>query len=327
MREAAYKALGEKMIGQGDTVDQFEKKLTKLIKSRYLVSLNSGSSALELAYHLMDFKAGDEVISPVFTCTITNLALLRHGVKIVFADIKEDMMLDWDDVQRKITPKTKAVINVHLFNKLNATRDFGVPVIGDAAQFLGRTNGERFTAYSFQATKLITTVDGGALSCSLKGDYRRAKLLRWYGIDRETGKDNIDVDIKEAGFKYHMNNVTAAIGLAALPLLPKLKLKIKRLQNSYFEGLEGIPGVQPIGGTPFLIHTKNRDKLRLRLADMGIDSGLIHRRNDIYTVFGGKRQDLPNMNRLEKNYLLLPCHYKMSLENIEFICEAIKKSI
>lgn len=325
MRRAAYTALGDKIITQGQRVIEFENRLNLALGTKNLLTLNSGSSALELAYHLLDLKPGDEVIAPVFTCTATNLPLLRRGAKIIFADVKENLLPDWNDIERKITKKTKAIVNVHLFGQLNETRNLGIPVIGDAAQYLGKTKGERFTTYSFQAVKIMTTVDGGALVCERKRDYQRAKLLRWYGIDRETNQDSYDIDIKEAGFKYHMNDVAAAIGIAGLKTLDKLKTERIKLQNRYQKLLIDIPGLQVIGGSPFLIHVPNREKLMQKLHLAGIETSLGHRRNDIYTVFGGKKQNLPNMNRLEDTYLLLPCHNHMNIEDVAYICKAIKK--
>lgn len=320
MRRAAYDSLGEKIIGQGEKVKNFEKLLSRELKIKNLITVNNGTSALEIAYHLLNLKPQDEVITPVFTCTATNIPLKRLGVKIVFADVKDNMLLDWNDVEKKITKKTKAIVNVHLFGQLNETRNLGIPVVGDAAQYLGKTYGERFTIYSFQATKILTTVDGGALSLKNKTDYKRAKLLRWYGIDRETGKNNIDVDIAEAGYKYHMNDVTAAIGVAGLQILKKLKNERLKLQKHYSE----ILGVT--GGSPFLIHATKRNKLIAKLASAGVESGLIHRRNDMYSVFGGKRQNLPNMNRLENVYLFLPCHNHMSLSDVDFICKIVREN-
>ncbi|MBF8249483.1 MAG: hypothetical protein HW400_84 [Candidatus Levybacteria bacterium] len=327
MRRAAYAALGEKIVAQGQKVNEFEKLLNFTLGTRNLLTVSSGTSALELAYHLLDLKPGDEVIVPVFTCPATNVPLARRGIAIVFADVKDNLLLDWDDVLKKITSKTKAVVNVHLFGQRNATLKLAIPIIGDAAQCLGKTRGERFTAYSFQATKILTTVDGGALVCERYKDYKRAKLLRWYGIDRETGKDSYDVDIKEAGYKYHMNDVTATIGIAGLKILDRLRRKLTVLQESYREKLRDIPGLQIIGGSPYLIHAPNREKLILKLALLGIEAGLGHRRNDLYSIFGSKRQNLPNMNRLESTYLLLPCHNHMSIQDVEFICESIKKNI
>lgn len=315
--DAVVNTLKTRWIGQGPKVAEFEKKLAFL--GKHVLTVNSGTSALELAYHLLDLKPGDEVITPIFTFSGTNLPLVRRGVKIVFADVKDNLLMDWEDAISRITPKTKAIVNVHLFGLYNKAPILIVPIIGDACQYLDKTKNELFTAYSFQATKIITTVDGGALVCGRREDYKRAKLLRWYGIDRETGKDNVEVDIKEAGYKYHMNDVTASMGIEALDLLPKLKEYRQQLINKYKELL----GIE--GGSPFLIHTPYRDKLRKELASHGIETGLVHRRNDLYSLFGGERQDLPNMNRLEDTYLFLPCHNNMDVKDVEYICSLINK--
>jgi dTDP-4-amino-4,6-dideoxygalactose transaminase len=325
MKRAVLNALGERTITQGKTVDEFENRFAKSLKIKNVLGLNCCTSALELAYHLLNLKPKDEIIVPVFTCTADTVLLKRLGVKIVFADVKENMLLDWDDAAKKITKKTKAIVNVHLFGQLNETRNIGVPVIGDAAQYLGKTHGERFTAHSFQATKIMTTVDGGVLICKKKDDYRRARLLRWYGIDRDTEKNNIDVDIFEPGYKNHMNNVTAAMGLAALSDLTKFKKKITQIQKGYRDRLKGIPEIKTIGGSPFLIHADKRDKLIMALAEKGIEVGLGHRRNDIYSVFGGKKLNLPNMNRLENTYLLLPCRANMDLKAVSYITKQIRR--
>jgi dTDP-4-amino-4,6-dideoxygalactose transaminase len=318
MRQAAYDALGDKIITQGPKVEEFEKLLIKSLDTKYLLTLNSGTSALELAFHLLDLKPGDEVISPVFTFIGANMPLVRRGVKVIFSDIKDNLLIDWDDAMAKITPRTKAIVNAHLFGLESVPPRLSTPIVGDAAQFLAKTSKETFTAYSFQSVKLMTTVDGGALACKSKVDYKRAKLLRWYGIDRETGKDNTEVDIKEPGYKYHMNDVTAAIGIAAIKEIKRLKKERALLEAHYRKLIGGV------GGSPYLIHVNNRDKLRAKLDSMGVQTSLGHRRNDIYSVFGAKRQNLPNMNSLEKTYLLLPCHNHMSTKDVEFICQAIK---
>lgn len=324
MRQAAYSSLGDRIIGQGEKVELFEQKLEKLLRVKNLLTTNSATSALEIAYHLLDLKPGDEVITPVFTCTATNIPLVRHGVKIVFADVDKRMLLDWKDVRKKLNKKTRAIINVHLFEQYNrAPTNLPVPVISDAAQFLAKTDDELFTIYSFQATKSITTVDGGALVCKNLKDYKKAKLMRWYGIDREKER-NIDSDILYPGFKYHMNNVAAAIGLAALENFQQIRRIIFVLQKHYFDGLKNINGVTPIGGSPFLIHTTKRKRLIDKLKESGIESGIVHKRNDIYSIFGGEKQNLPNMNKFEKTYLLLPCRPGLTTNDIDFICERIR---
>jgi len=321
IRRAAYNALGERIIGQGKKVLEFEKLLAEKLKIQNIVTVNLGTSALELAYHLLGLKARDEVIVPIFTCSATTVPLARRGVKVVFADVTDELLLDWEDVPKKITKKTKAVVNVHLFGKYNKAPRLPVPIIGDAAQYLGKTSGERFTIYSFQATKIITTVDGGALACERKSDYKRAKLLRWYGLDRETKKEHVNVDIKEAGYKYHMSDVAASMGIAGLKILDRLKKERVKLQKRYKELIGGL------GGSPYLIHVPDRENIRKKLALKEIETGLVHRRNDLHTIFGGRRLDLPNMNRLEKTLLFLPCHNKMTLKDVDYICKSIKEII
>lgn len=313
MKSAVYIALGERIIGEGARVIEFEKLLSKKLKLKNIVAVNSGTSALELAYHLLELKENDEVITSVFSCTATNLPLVRRGVRVIFADVTDDLLLDWNDVKRKITKNTKAIINVHLFGKYNKAPHLSIPIIGDAAQYLGKTKGERFTIYSFQATKILTTVDGGALVCQRESDYKRAKLLRWYGADRKIGC--LTGDIKESGYKYHMSNVTASMGIAALKMLDIWKKKIGILQKRYHNLIGGM------GGSPYLIHASDKEKLIKKLALQGIEAGVVHKRNDVYSVFGGKRQNLSNMNRLEKTYLFLPCRSNMTLKEVNYICK------
>ena len=312
--EAVAEVLRTPWLGQGYKVQEFEEQLSFLGEN--VLTVNSGTSALELAYDLLDLKQGDEVIVPVFTAVATSLPLVRRGVRVVFADVTDKMLMDWDDALLKITDKTRAIVNVHLFGLYNKAPACPVPIIGDACQYLDKTEGELFTAYSFQATKIITTGDGGALVCRDRGDYERAKLLRWYGIDRETGIDNVLVDIKEAGYKYHMNDVTAALGLAALPLLSKQKAHRLEVQKVYNE-------VFPSGGSPFLIHVWDREAIIKRLAARGVEAGMVHRRNDIYSVFGGVRRALPKMNWLESHYMFLPCHNSLSIYHAKFISSLI----
>ena len=115
MRVVAYDALGEKCVTQGPKVDEFERKFCKKFGLDNAVSVNSGTSALELAYELLGIGPGDEVITTPLTCTATNIPLLRAGAKIVWADILDDTLcIDPEDVARKVTDKTKAIVQVHL---------------------------------------------------------------------------------------------------------------------------------------------------------------------------------------------------------------------
>src|SRR3990167_6478178 len=165
--DAVSEVLRSRWIGQGPKVEEFEKKFSNKFRHRG-ISMSSGTAALETAYELCGFGPGDEVITTPFTCSATNLMILKTGAKIVWADILPDTFcIDPADIARKITNKTKAIVQVHvggLTAKAHELMIPNIPVISDAAQALGTFVGD-YTCCSFQAIKHITTGDGGMLIC------------------------------------------------------------------------------------------------------------------------------------------------------------------
>ena len=159
-KEAMVSTLSTRWIGQGPKCDTFEQMFKAKFNVEFPVSMNSGSAALETAYELAGITNGDEVITTPLTCTATNIPLLRMGAKIVWADIdKNTLCVNKSDILRKITARTKAIVNVHLGGIDNNLGDMPVPIISDACQALGVFNGD-YTCCSFQAIKHITTGDG-----------------------------------------------------------------------------------------------------------------------------------------------------------------------
>jgi len=328
-RRLVQKTLKTKWLAQGPKVDEFEERLKEKF-GRYVVTVNSGTSALTLAYHLLGLKAGDEVIVPVLTCSATNLPLYHMGVKLIFADINDKLNPQLSDIKSKITPNTKAVVNVHLNGNLNDLNDLHLPVVGDMAQcHLRPPKNEDIACYSFQAIKTITCGDGGMLVFKDKHLYDRAKKLRWFGIDREQRHRHaerlVTLDMKEAGWKYHLNDIAASIGLGSLAEYDKNIAHAKRLKQLYRSELDNIDGLVVIGGTwTFPLLVEERDRFQARLKQYGIETTLVQSRNDILTPFGKKRQDLPNMDFAESRYVHLPLHRLVSEGDVEYICKVIK---
>jgi len=266
--------------------------------------------------------------------------LKRKGVNIVFADIDDNLNIDPDDVVRKITSKTKAVVGVHLggipfSSKLNEIcRQHNIPLIVDAAQHFAHCEGD-YICYSFQAIKHFTTCDGGMIVLKDEDTYKRAKLLRWFGIDRELKEKKnyqawerreMTFDVFEAGFKFQPTDIDACFGLAAIDDLNAILEHRKNLADIYLKNLPS--QCQPIcGGTHWLmgILTDKRDELAEFLNRHEIDNNLVHLRNDIYHLFGGKRLDLPNMNKIEPRYLYLPINTKVSESDVLYICNKVKE--
>jgi perosamine synthetase len=342
--------LNSRWIGQGPKVDKFEKDFSKLFcKNNPCVAVGSGTDALHLAYMLADIKAGDEVIVPVFTCTATNIPLLYLGAKIVFADVQKGTLnIDPEHVKTLVNEKTKAIVCVHYgglpcdMDKLTAiANQWNIPVIEDAAHALGGSfNGvpigaiSDFTMFSFQAIKHITTGDGGMLSFRNKELRKKAERIRWFGIDR-TAKQmgHWDNDIKEVGYKYQMTDIAAAMGLAALEEFDEILRIRKELFKIYENNLVNIPGLKFIGGGfkdrehaawMCTVVAENRIELQKKLRSLNIESNQVHYRNDRYSVFGGRKENLPNMDEVEDKYLVLPLHTKMSLSDAYRVTNAIK---
>lgn len=309
-------------LAEGPQVKKFESELSQFFGFGDVISLNSGTSALELAYELAGIEEGDEVITPVLTAVMTNIPLVRRKARIIFADIEDDLNINIKDVINKITPKTKAIVFVH-FNGNSRGLDQlseickkkNLILIEDAAQAIGSENIGKgdFVCFSFQAIKTFTTGDGGALVCKNKELAEKARRLRWFGLDREKRSTS---DIKEAGYKYHMNDISAAIGRGNLVNLKKVIKHREKLVEEYRKN-----GIQAYIWRAFIL-TNNRDGLQKILKENGIDSAVYDNRNDNYSIFGGK-VDLSTMNKIENEYLLLPLHTGMTTKDVSYVSNII----
>jgi len=290
-------------LAEGPRVKQFEEEFGKKFNKKNVVALNSGTSALELAYELAGIKEGDEVITPVLTCTATNLPLVRLGAKIVFADIDYDLNINISDVEKKITKQTKAVVFVHFGGNNRGLRELlklcktrGITLIEDAAQAVGSDFWGKadYTCVSLQAIKTLTSGDGGFLITKGKKDCKKAKRLRWFGYDREEKQKKGDSDLKEAGYKFHMSDITASIGLGNLRSIDKVLKKRKELRDFYNSQL----GV--------ICHN-------WLCIQWGTKGEQHHYRNDRYTIFKKFKNDCPIMDELENSWRLLPFHHGVSI--------------
>jgi dTDP-4-amino-4,6-dideoxygalactose transaminase len=332
-------------IGQGELVDEFEQQFAKKFNLSHCLMTNSGTSALWLAYDLVGLKEGDEVISTVLTCTATHIPLLYRKVKIKFADIQSDTLtIDPIDVEKKITKKTKAIIGVTLGGIplddriFKIGKKYKIPVIVDSCQSIGYDKGD-YIVYSFQAIKQITTGDGGMLVCRNKKDYKRAKLLRWFGIDREQkARKNwqawqgrtMTFDIQELGYKFQPHNISAMLGLVGLGDFDKVIQERKYLTEIYKWQLRDIPEITLLNDREttcwlFGILINDRDKLAKYLEDRGIGTNVVHVRNDAFEIFKKFKTHCPNMDEVYLKYLYLPLHNKLKAKDIMEICRAIKE--
>jgi len=343
--QRAAKTLGTRWIGQGPQVDEFEELFMKKISAPHVpIAVNSGTSALHLAYILAGIKDDDEVICPVFSCSATMTPLLYQRAKVVFADIKKDSLnIEPRHVRMLMNERVKAIVCVHyggipadLAELQSIANEWHVPLIEDAAQAIGATYRKKkigsisdFTAFSFQAVKIMTTVDGGMLTIKDPIQEEKAKRIRWFGIDRKAKfEQRWKKDIFEVGYKYQMTDVSAALGIEGLKVLDDTLAYYAQLARTYKRELQYVKGVITLnGGSNWLttIFVNKRDDLKRKLAEHGIESDPTHYRCDRYSVFGGRVYNCPNMDDVENKYLLLPMHKFVTPEDVVRICEIIKK--
>lgn len=312
-------------LAEGPRVKEFEQKFGEKFGLKHVAALNSGTAALELAYEIAGINEGDEVITPVLTCTATNIPLIHRKAKIIFADIDKDLNINIADVKRKITPKTKAIVFVHfggnnrgLKELLKICKERKIILIEDAAQAVGSDFWGKadFTCVSLQAIKTLTSGDGGFLICKNKEDDQKTRRLRWFGYDREEKQRLGDTDLREAGYKYHMNDISAAIGLGNLSVVDKLINHRKKLMAVYKDAgfVTGIWMTAVLANYAFY---------KEKLAEQGYEAGQHHYRNDKYSLFGG-RQKFEVMDAIEDDYFFIPMHHDVTVSDAKKIIKIIK---
>ncbi len=345
-------------IGEGEKVKKFEKELGNFLNcSSIPLSTNSCTSALQLAYRCSNVKDKIVLATPM-TCAATNIPILNEGGKVVFCDINPNSgNISPESVKENIEKygvEKIAAISFSDFGGYPATLDklielskkYSIPLIEDASDSLGaKYRGKKigtikeidYSCLSFQAVKQITTVDGGALICQNSKKRKFAKKLRWYGIDRDKikGISRWQGNINERGYKFHMNNITASIGIEQIKYLKKVIQKQRENAKFFDEDLALIPGLEipkkeknVFPTYPhYLILVDSRNNFIKSMLEKGIDVGIVHKRNDKYSCFKNDfgKEDLPGLEIFNSKYVFIPSGQWINKENREYIAETIKK--
>ena len=351
-------------INEGIQVTHFQRALSQLLGVENLVLMNSCTSALTVAYRLAGVEPGTEVISTPMTCVATNTPVLNLGGHIVWADIDPNTgNIRSDQLESLITPRTKAIAYVdwagnpaELDQIQNVGRRFGVKVIQDAAHAFGAMWGDKsiahfadFTCFSFQAIKHLSTGDGGALICQNDDDFVLARKLKWFGYDRDSTKDekgewkgqrwDADILINEVGYKFNLNNVSAALGLAALENIGEILSRHRENAATIEASLREFPWLTPLAipakaVSSFWVYTvllhvdiaSKRDQIIELLNIAGVAAGLVHLPNDTYSAFDSSKTELPGVREFESRQLSIPCGWWLTKDDVMEVIE-ITKSI
>lgn len=333
-------------VAQGEAVEEFERKFEEYIGSGHTLSLNSGTAALHIALILAGVKEGDEVISTALTAEPTNTSIKGVGAKIRYADVDiETGNISPDSIEKNINPKTKAIIvvdyagiPVNIKRIQEISEKYSIPVIQDAAHALGsKFNGKKagnhfpFTVYSFQAIKHLTTIDGGALQILDKDLYEKGKIIRWFGLDKKLTR--MENNITMQGYKYHMNNVNATVGLAQLENIEELVKKYIDNGKYLDEQLKDVSDVETIQYYPdtessywlYTIKVDNREAFIKKMANNGIMASELHKRSDSHTYLNDFNDRLPNLDLFYSKMVHLPCGWWVTKEDCDRMISLIKE--
>jgi dTDP-4-amino-4,6-dideoxygalactose transaminase len=353
---AAVRALELGWLGMGSYVGQFEAALKEFLGAddRHVVAVSTGHAALHLALLVAGVGPGDEVITPSFNNIADFQAILAVGAAPVFCDIEEDSLcIDLAKAEGLITRKTKAIIVMDydciLCDHRRAAAlagQYGLRLIHDAAHSLGSTYEGRMVGsfsdiamFSFDPVKTVTCIDGGALVVRGAQEAEALKEMRLIGMGQPTGvmyqnKRAWTYDVKRLGFRYHMANLHAAIGLAQLRKMPLITQTRQAVGRRYNERLGRIRAVKVPKSdfadvTPFLYYIRvpeaRRDALRAYLAERGIDTGIHWQPGHWFTLLADcRRGDLSVTDRVGREILSLPLHSAMRPESVEAVCDGVE---
>ncbi len=346
------KTIKSKWINTGPKEKKFRELIKKRFKSKYAVATNSGTSSLRCALASIGVTNGDEVISTPYTWLATNTAILEQGAKPVFADINyDDLNISAEEIEKKITKKTKAIICVHYagnpveLNKIKKiSRDHKIPLIEDCAHAMGSEykgvpigGSGSICCFSFQCVKIVTCGDGGAITCNDKNMYEKLQSKIWYGFNKEKKKINFLNPVSEnpdgLGFKMNMNDIVATFACVAMEELDKSLKKRKIIGEIYRKELNNLHRVKllnyKIDRKPnyqiFPIHVQDRTRFAKFMWDNNVQVNINNRRNDAYSIFGGINKNLKNLNKVDKDVILLPIHLGLNKSDINRIIELVHK--
>ncbi|MBA2964833.1 MULTISPECIES: DegT/DnrJ/EryC1/StrS family aminotransferase [Ramlibacter] len=357
---AIRECLEKGWTGLGFKTVQFEAEWSAYTGLPHSHFLSSNTVGLHLAMHMFKtaggWSDGDEVITTPLTFVSTNHAILYCNLKPVFADVDESLCLDPEDIRRKITPRTKAVVfvgiggNIGQYEKVvDLCREHKLRLILDAAHMSGtRVAGRHVGAeadcavFSFQAVKNLPTADSGMICFRDASDDARARKLTWLGINKDTyarttseGTYKWMYDVEELGFKYHGNSIMAAIGLVQLRYLDRDNAYRRQLAAWYEQGLAGAQDVKVVPVAPSCessrhlvqIRVPRRDELMLALHATGIYPGVHYRDNTDYGLYAEGRGTCPRAHQASTEILSLPMHLGITKHEVEKICTVVKAHV
>ena len=358
--DAVVETVRSKWISTGPRNAEFEKKFAEMLGARHAVALSNCTVALHMSLLLNDIKPGDEVICPSLTFVATVNAIRYVNAIPVFADVKsmEDLTIDPDEIEKKITPRTKAIMIMHyggfacdMKRIMGIAEKYDIKLIEDAchgplSEYAGKKLGTfgTFGCFSFFSNKNISTGEGGMIITNDDSLYEKAKLIRSHGMtslsfDRAKGHST-EYDVIELGYNYRMDDIRASIGIVQLDKLPK-DLEIRaELRARYEKNLEGIHEIiVPFKGYKYFSSNyifpivlkdstvEKRNRVREHLATAGIQTSVHYPAVHRFSIYREFSTPLPNTEYAADNLITLPMFSKLTFEQVDYICNSLKEAL
>ena len=363
--QAVSEVIRSGWMTMGPKTFEFEKEFAKYVGAQHAIAVCTGTAALHLSLEAAGIRAGDEVLLPTTTFTATGEAVTYLGARPVLVDIDPGTMnIDPEDAAKRITPRTKAIIPVHIggqpceMDEIHVlAQKHGLRVIEDAAHALpsnyhGKRVGQisEFTCFSFYATKTLTTGEGGMITTDNPTAADRIRLMRLHGIERDAWKRYRQdgawfYEVMEAGFKYNLTDLQSAIGLVQLAkcdAMTQARRSIAQRYSTAFSRMEELvtPQIGPNRSTSWHLYI-----LRLRLDDLNVDrerfiqklhnGGVtcsvhfipLHLQPYYQRAYGYGLGDFPQAERVYRSCLSLPIFPGMSDEEVEWVIAAVEHAL
>ncbi len=329
----------------GGYIDEFEKKFSRYCNTEYALTTSNGTTALHLVLASLGVTSGDEVIVPNLTFVATASAVKYTGAEVVTVDIEEDTLcIDPKMIEKAITPKTKAIIPVHLYGhpasmkEINEiSKKYNLFVVEDAAEAHGaEINGKKVgglgdaAIFSFYGNKIMTSGEGGMITTNCERLYNRMKLLRDHGMSKNKRYWHTEI-----GFNYRMTNLQAALGVAQLERIEELIARKKEIYRWYQDGFKGILNIKlntqrsECKNVYWMIclqingySKKQRDNLIEQLKDKFIDSRPFFYPISDMPMFN--TSDTPITHKIYQRGINLPSYFDIKKDEVEYIVKTIR---
>ncbi len=349
-------------LGTGPKVERFEEMFREYKGVKYAMALYSCTACLHLSMRVLGIEKGDEVIVPTLTFAATANAVVNAGGKPVFVDVERDTMnISPEEIRKHITPKTKAIIPVHFAGRpcnmdeiMEIAREYNLYVVEDCAHAIeGEYHGKKtgtfgdIGCFSFYATKNITTGEGGMAITSNEEYANKIKVLAIHGLSKHAWRRFKDEGYRhyyvvEAGFKYNMMDIQAAIGIHQLPRIEKYWRRRKEIWERYNEAFRDLPVITPLPPEPDTKHSFHLYTLLLKLEDISINRDeflqemtrrnigvgvhyiALHLHPYYQREFGYKKGQFPNAEWISERTVSIPLSPKLTDEDVEDVIWAVR---